>query len=88
MIKHVFSVVIIILIFAFIFFTYATYMSQNNQVKIKTNRANTYLKIKESLTTLPLLRNDTMNVIEFNSGYNDDSKKIKRNFWKLFKKND
>ena len=76
MIKHVFSVVIIILIFAFIFFTYATYMSQNNQVKIKTNRA------------LPLLRNDTMNVIEFNSGYNDDSKKIKRNFWKLFKKND
>ena len=35
---------------------------------------------------LPVLLNDTNNVIEFNSGFKEKNNKIKRNFWKLFKK--
>ena len=46
------------------------------------------LKIEERLLTLPILKNDTYNVIEFNSGYDTNNNKIKRNFWNLFKKND
>ena len=57
-----------------------------NKKKINLNRANIYSKIENSLTNLPLLKNDTQNVIKFNSGYENDSKKIKRNFWNLFKK--
>ena len=87
MIKHFFSVLIFIFIFFFVYFVISIYISNNNQEKMNANRINAYLKIKESLLTLPLLKNDTNNVIEFNSGYKNDSNKIKRNFWNLFKKN-
>ena len=33
-------------------------------------------------------KNDTQDVIEFNSGYRNENNKKKRNFWNLFKKND
>jgi predicted PurR-regulated permease PerM len=88
MIKHFFSVLVFILIFFFIFFVISTYISNNNKEKIKTNRKNIYSIIDKSLIDLPLLKNDTNNVIEFNSGYNNNKSKIKRNFWNLFKKND
>jgi hypothetical protein len=88
MIKNFFSVLIYILIFLFIFFVASTYISNNNKEIITNNRANVYLKIEESLSVLPLIKNDTNSIIEFNSGYNTDNKKIKRNFWNLFKKND
>ena len=60
-------------------------MSKNNKEIIKSNRTNTYLKIEDNLSNLPILKNDTNNVIEFNSGYNINDSKIKRNFWNLFK---
>ena len=88
MIKHFFSVLTIVFIFFFIFFVLSTYMSKKNVDKIKVNRSNVYVKINESLANLPILKNDTNNVIEFNSGFNGDSNKVKRNFWNLFKKND
>jgi hypothetical protein len=62
------------------------YISNNNKKKIIFNRTNIYSKIKDNLSNLPLLKNDTDNVIEFNSGYNDKDNKVKRNFWNLFKK--
>ena len=86
MIKHFFSVLIFIFIFLFIFFVSKTYISKKNIEKINSNRTNTYSKIEENLLNLPLLKNDTNNVIEFNSGYNTNGNKIKRNFWNLFKK--
>ena len=88
MIKNFFSVLIFLFIFSFIFFIISTYVSDENQKKINLNRKNIYSKIEDNLTTLRLLKNDTQDVIEFNSGYEIDNKKIKRNFWNLFKKND
>ena len=90
MIKYFFSILIFLFIFLFIFFVTSTYLSNTHQQKINSNRANinTNLKIEENLPNLSLLKNDTNNVIEFNSGYEGDSTKIKRNFWDLFKKND
>jgi hypothetical protein len=86
MIKHFFTVLIFIFIFIFIFFVVTTYISKNNREKISENRADMYLKIEKNLPTLPLLKNDTGDVIEFNSGYSDVNNNIKRNFWDLFKK--
>jgi len=63
-------------------------MSDKNIKKINSNRTSVYKKIEENISNLPLLTNDTNDVIEFNSGYDNDNNKIKRNFWKLFKKND
>jgi predicted PurR-regulated permease PerM len=88
MIKNFFSVLIFLLIFLFIFFIFSTYFSEENQKKINLNRKNIYSIIENNLTTLPLLKNDTQDVIEFNTGFENDNKKIKRNFWNLFKKND
>ena len=88
MIRHFFSVLIFIFIFLFIFFVFSTYVSENNKKKIDSNRTNVYLKIADKMSTLPILKNDTNDIIEFNSGYNEDITKIKRNFLNLFKKND
>jgi len=88
MIKNFFSVLIFLFIFSFIFFIISTYVSDENQKKINLNRKNIYSKIEDNLNTLPLLKNDTQDVIKFNSGYQDENKKIKRNYWNLFKNND
>jgi len=88
MIKNIFSVLIFLSICFFIFFVVSIYISDKNIKKINTNRTNVYKKIEENISNLPLLTNDTNDVIEFNSGYDNDNNKIKRNFWKLFKKND
>jgi hypothetical protein len=88
MIKNFFSVLIFLFIFLFIFLIISSYVSDENQKKINLNRINIDSKIENSLTNLPLLKNDTQDVIEFNSGYENENKKIKRNFWDLFKKND
>lgn len=88
MIKHFFSVLIFIFIFLFIFFVITAYNSKINKEKINSNRTNIYSKIEDNLSKLPLLENNTNNVVEFNSGFNEVNNKIKRNFWNLFKKND
>jgi len=88
MIKNFFSVILFLFTFFFIFFVISTYVSEKNQKKINLNRQNVHLKIEESLINLPFLKNDTQDVIEFNSGYNNNINKKKRSFWKLFKKND
>jgi len=86
MIKNFFSILIFLFVFLFIFFIISTYVSEKNKKKINLNRTNIYSKIENKLSNLPLLKNDTQNIIEFNSGYDDDNNKIKRNFWNLFKK--
>ena len=88
MIKYFFSVLVFLFIFLFIFFIISTYISDNNKKKIKLNRADIYSRIENDLSNLPFLKNDTDNVIEYNSGYDNENNKVKRNFWNLFKKND
>ena len=88
MIKNFVSILIFLFIFLFIFFIISTYVSESHKKKINFNRKNIYSKIEDNLSSLPFLKNDTQDVIEFNSGYNNERNKIKRNFWDLFKKND
>jgi hypothetical protein len=54
----------------------------------KKNRKAISKIIENNISGLPVLINDTNNVIEFNSGFEDDNDKIKRSFWNLFKIND
>jgi ABC-type multidrug transport system fused ATPase/permease subunit len=88
MIKNIFSILIFFFIFLFLFFIISFYLSDENQKKTYSNRSNIYTKIEDSLKNVPLLKNDTKDVIEFNSGYEKKNNEIKRNFWNLFKKND
>ena len=53
---------------------------------MNSNRINIEKNIKEKIFDLPVLKNDTDNVVEFNSSFSDEIKNDKpRNFWNLLK---
>ena len=56
-------------------------------IRIKeTNRTNIDQIIKDKTSNIPILKNDTNNVIEFNNSISDKENINKpRNFWKLLK---
>ena len=51
---------------------------------IKVKRDNYDIK-NLNMTNLPVLESDTQGIIEYNTGYDINSKNFKRNFWELFK---
>ena len=86
MIKNL--LVIFCLIFSCIFFylVFDKYLSIENKKQINLNRLNISKNIIKKSSDLLVLKNDTSNVIEFNSGFTNKDSKTKRNFWNLFKK--
>ena len=73
-----------ILYFFYIIFNY--YFSEKNINIVKTKEINLETKILENISNLPILYNDTNDVIEFNSGFENSNKQnFKRSFWELFK---
>ena len=62
------------------------YLSEKNIEQINTNRSNLSEIINDNIKDLPIIKNDTNNVIKFNSGYENNNENYKRNFWDLFKK--
>ena len=86
MIKNIFSVLIFLLSVLFFFLVVNTYFSDYQKKKILKTREEASQNINENIVGLPILVNDTNNVIKFNSGYEDETYKTERNFWKLFKK--
>ena len=78
-IKYLFFVVIITL---FIFFTGKYYFSNENIKNSYRSYKNIDQKIKDYSKNLPLLKNDTENIIEYVK-QTDKKKKKKFNFWKL-----
>ena len=75
-------------IFVIIFFgsTFKYYSSNKNIQDKEFNRNNISEILKNKISNLPILNNDTHNVIEFNDGYSNGIKnKNPRSFWKLLK---
>ena len=86
MMNKIISFVVVIIVLSFFGFSFNYYISDRNINTVKNNRENLDSKILESTSNLPLLPNDTNNVIEFNSGFEDSNKQnFKRSFWELFK---
>ena len=88
MIKNILSVLAFLFSISFFYFVVYSYFSEKHKINVKKNRENLSQSIKKNINDLPILTDDTNNVIEFNSGFETKNNKIKRNFWKLFKKND
>jgi SMC interacting uncharacterized protein involved in chromosome segregation len=78
-IKYLFFIVIII---SFLFFTGKYYFSNENIKNSYRSYKNIDQKIKDYSKNLPLLKNDTENIIEYVK-QTDKKKKKKFNFWKL-----
>ena len=75
-----------ILILLFFFNIYNYYSSNKNIKNINLKRSNIEKILKNKTLSLPVLENDTNNVIEFNSSFSDEIKSNEqRNFWDLLK---
>ena len=79
-----FFFIIVVVLFFFYIFTY--YTSNKNIENIKMNRFNIETILEKNSLNLPVLKDDTNNIIEFNSSFDDEIKENKpRKFWNLLK---
>ena len=84
--KNTFNFFLFILIIFFFISTFRYYFSKKN-IEFKTyNRSNIDSIINNKISDLPILGNDTNNVIKFNDGYSNVPESDKpRSFWNLLK---
>jgi len=84
--NKILNIFLLILSLAFFLSIYNFYSSNNNLEKKVFNRNNIDQIINKRISNLPILMNDTINVIEFNDGYSNKNKINKpRSFWNLLK---
>ena len=82
MLKEIKYLIFIVIITLLIFFTGKYYFSNENIKNSYRSYKNIDQKIKDYSKNLPLLKNDTKNIIEYVK-QTDKKKKKKFNFWKL-----
>ena len=82
MLKEIKYLIFIVIILLFLFFTGKYYFSDENIKKSYRSQKNIDEKIKVYAKNLPILENDTNEVIEYVK-QTDKKKKKKFNFWKL-----
>jgi hypothetical protein len=80
------NIFLLILILIFIWSTFKFYSSKKNFNNKDFNRNNIEKIINKKISNLPILENDTNNVIEFNNSISNEINKDKtRSFWNLLK---
>ena len=79
--------IFLFLIISFFFLNIYKYYSSNKNINSKEfNRKNINQIINKKISNLPILNNDTNNIIIFNDGYSNEIKNDKtRSFWNLLK---
>ena len=81
------NIFMVFLIIVFILSISNYYFSKKNINSKNFNRSNIDQILKEKITDLPILFNDTNNVIEFNNSIESETYiKKKRSFWDLIKR--
>ena len=84
--NKVLNILMILLVAIFISFTIKYYSSSKNIVNRDFNRLNIDNILNEKVRNLPILSNDTNNIIQFNDSIEKDIKdEKKRSFWDLLK---
>tara|TARA_A100001011_G_C14315641_1_gene847868 strand:+ start:4889 stop:5152 length:264 start_codon:yes stop_codon:yes gene_type:complete len=85
MVKNLLLILSLIFVGLFNYFVVNSYFSDKNKKKINQNRSNYNEILNNKKIQIPYLKNDTDNVIEFNSGYTNKQTNENRSFWELFK---
>ncbi len=84
--NKILNLIFLLIFFLFFIFTYKYYISNKNIRNISINRLNIENIFNQKLSNIPILENDTKNVIEFNSSFFEEKKENKpRSFWNLLK---
>lgn len=82
-ILSIFFLILVIIFFGSIFKYYSSNININNK---EFNRNNIDQILNDKISRLPILKNDTDDVIEFNDGFSNEIKNDKpRSFWNLLK---
>ncbi len=82
----IFNMTMISIVLIFIFYIFQHYTSNKNIIEKDYKRLNLDKLLNEKISDLPILKNDTINVIEFNNSLeNENNKEKKRSFWELLK---
>ncbi len=88
MLKEVKYVVYLLIIFFFIFFVIKFYLSENN-IKWSNKVILQYQNISDKkFINLPIIKDDTNDIIEYTNEIEDFKNKKQRKFWDLFKANE
>ena len=84
--QKIISIFFLILVIIFFGSTFKYYSSNKNIKNKEFNRNNIDQILNDKISNLPILKNDTDNVIEFNDGFSNEIKNDKtRSFWNLLK---
>ena len=84
--SKVVNIIFLFLVLIFFLATYKYYSSNKNTQIRDFNRNNINDIINRKVSNLPILKNDTSDVIEFNDGFTNEIKHEKsRSFWDLLK---
>ena len=84
--RKIFNIFLGVLILIFFFNIYNFYSSNKNLESKEFNRNNINQIINTKISNLPILKNDTDDVIKFNDGFSNEIKNDKpRSFWNLLK---
>jgi predicted PurR-regulated permease PerM len=87
MIKRIKNTLFLVSFFTFIFFLISFYFSDENIKQINKSRFNYLNKLDKYILDLPLLENDTNNIIEYKNDIENNNKNKKYNlFWGLIEK--
>ena len=85
MLKEVKYVVYLLTIFFFIFFVIKFYLSENN-IKLSNKVMLQYQNVLDKkFISLPIIKGDTNDIIEYTSEIEDFKNKKQRKFWDLLK---
>ncbi len=80
------NIIFLLLVLTFFLATYKYYSSNKNTQIKNFNRNNINDIINSKVSNLPILKNDTSDVIQFNDGFTNEIKHEKsRSFWDLLK---
>ena len=84
---RILNILMVLTIGLFIFLTYKYYSSNKNINTKDYNRLNIDLILKDKTSGLPVLKNNTNKIIEFNNSLENEIDKYekKRKFWDLLK---
>ena len=85
--RRILNILMVLIIILFFFFTFKYYSSNKNINTKDYNRLNIDLILKDKTSGLPILKNNTNNIIEFNNSLENEIDKYekKRKFWDLLK---
>ena len=84
--NKIINLLFLFIIMLFFFNIYKYYSSNENIENINLNRSNIEKTLKNNISNLNILTNDTNNVIEFNSTFAEEiNNDERRSFWDLLK---